>query len=141
MVKELRVKLLFLIALNLGLAMTFHLALAATIQCPHEIKTNQSLQEKINGWGEFLDDGYHLYNLKNITFYADHPKRHVSLAPDNESTSGNTLIWTFGNDKIWLACGYSNTTLQLIKMLSDKTKRCTVTYGSNFTKVISINCI
>lgn len=129
------------IPLTLGLAMTFHSALAATLQCPHEIKTTQSLLEKVNGWGEFSDDWNIAHNFNRVTFYAGHPNEHASLTPDNEGTKGNKLIWTFGKDKTWLACGYSNTTIQLIQKLPDKIKSCTVTYDSNFSKIITINCI
>lgn len=120
----------------------FHPALAANIQCPHEIKTNQSLQEKANGWPEFLDDWNIVHHFDRVTFYAGHPKEHASLVPDNEGTKSNKVIWTFGGkDKIWVACGYSNTTIQLIQKLPDETKTCAVTYGSKSSNVIAINCI
>lgn len=129
------------IPLTVGLAMALHSALAATIQCPHEIKTTQSLLKKVNGWGEFSDDWNIVHNVNRVTFYASHPNEHASLAPDNEDTKSNKALWTFGKDKIWLACGYSNTAIQLIQKLPDKTRSCTVTYDSNFSKIITIDCI
>ena len=99
------------------------------------------MQEKVNGWDEFLDDWNIVHHFDRVTFYAGHPKEHASLAPDNEGTKSNKLNWSFGKDRIWVACGYSNTTIQLIQRIPDETKTCTVTYDSKFSKVISINCI
>lgn len=134
-------KILIFIPLILGLTMALHSALAITIQCPQEIKTTQFLQKKVNGWGEFSDDWNIVHHVNRVTFYAGHPNEHASLAPDNEDTKSNKALWTFGKDKIWLVCGYSNTGVQLIQELPAKTKRCTVIYDSNFSKITSINCI
>ena len=105
------------------------------------IKTSQSLQEKVNRWDEFLDDWNIVHYFNQVTFYAGHPKKHASLVPDNEGTKSNKAIWTFGKDIIWLACGYSNTDIQLIQKLPKAIKTCTVTYDLNFSKIIAINCI
>jgi len=134
-------RLSFFITLILGLVMTFQTALAASIQCPDRIKTNQSLQKKIDGWGAFLDDGNRVHRFNKVTFYAGPPNEHASLAPDNEGTKSNKAIWTFGKDEIWLACGYSNTEIQLIRKLPEGTKTCNVTYDARFSKIIVINCI
>ncbi len=134
-------KILVLMPLILGLAMTFHSSSAATLRCPQQIKTSESLQEKITGWDEFLDDGNIVHHFNRVTFYSGHPKEHASLAPDNEGTKGNKLIWTFAKDTIWLACGYSNTNIQLTQKLLNGTKLCAVTYDSTFSQVLTINCI
>ncbi|MBI2785155.1 MAG: hypothetical protein HYX60_02130 [Legionella longbeachae] len=131
----------FFITLTLELAIAFHPALAITIKCPDKINTSQSLQEKVNGWDEFLDDWNIVHHFNKVTFYAGHPKEHASLVPDNEDTKSNKMNWTFGKDIIWLACGYSNTDIQLIQKLPNATTTCSVTYDSNFSKNIAINCI
>jgi hypothetical protein len=128
-------------ALTFLLALTTHFTSAAPIQCPQDIKTSDTLKEKISGWNEFLDDWNNFHHPNNVTFYSGHPKEHASLVPDNENTKGNKLIWTFGKDTIWLGCNYTNTNIQLIQQLSGKTNRCTVTYEANFSKVIGIDCI
>lgn len=124
-----------------GLTLTSHFALAAILNCPSTIRTNQSLQQKIDGWDGFLDDGNKVYSFNRVTFYSGHPKFNASLAPDNEGTKGDKLIWSFGKDKIWLACGYSNTDIKLIRELPDIIKTCTVTYRSNFSEITVISCI
>ncbi|KTD25394.1 Uncharacterised protein [Legionella lansingensis] len=116
-----------------------HAASAAAIQCPQKIKTNQSLQEKINGWDAFVDDWNAVHPLTHVTFYCHHPKEHASLAPDNEGTKGNKFIWTFDRNEFWIACGYAGTTIQLIQKLPGQTKTCTVTYDDS-NLVNSINC-
>lgn len=113
-------------------------AIAANIDCPDMINTHQSLQKKVNGWREFLDDWNLVHRFNRVTFYANDPKQHASLAPDN--TKNSKAIWTFGKDKIWLACGYSNTDIQLIRRLPDGVKKCTVTYVENFKKIAAIHC-
>lgn len=124
-----------------GLTMTSHFALAVILNCPNAIKTNQSLQQKVDGWDGFLDDWNNVHNFNLITFYSGHPKNHTSLTPDNEDTKGNKLTWSFGEGKIWLACGYSNTDIQLIQELPGSIKTCTVTYRSNFSEITVISCI
>lgn len=125
-----------------GLTIFYHSsASVATIQCPQVIKTNQSLQQEIKEWDVFLDDWNYVHHFNRITFYAGHPKEHASLAPDSENSKVKKLTWTFDKQEIWVACGYSNITIQLIQKLPNETKKCTVTYNTNFSKVIAINCI
>lgn len=112
---------------------------AAQIQCPTLIKTNQSLQEKLTGWDGFIDELNNTHHFNRISFYDGHPSEHASLAPDN--SKGSKAIWTFDSSNIWLACGYSNTDVQLIQKLTDTIKRCSVNYNSDFSAVVAVNCV
>jgi hypothetical protein len=111
------------------------------MQCPPSLKTTQSLQEKVKGWDVFVSDLNAAHHLNQITFYDQHPKEHASLAPDNEDSKENKLSWTFNNNSIWLACGYSQTTVQLIQKLPAGMKHCTVRYAEHFSQVIAVDCI
>lgn len=123
-----------------GLILVSNCVLSEIVTCPESIDTNQSLGKKIEGWDGFLDDLNNVHYFNRITFYSEHPKMHASLAPDDEHTKGNNLTWTFGAHQIWLACGYYNTDVQLIRQLSNSIDKCTVTYQANFSKVTAINC-
>ncbi len=134
-------KIFILCLAALGLVIPFRPLSAATLKCPETIMTHQSLQRKVHGWSEFVDECNAEHNLEGLDFYAGTPQGHASLAPDNETTKGNKLIWTFGKDKIWLACRYTHSTIQLVQKLSEEIKSCTVTYESNFSKVTRIVCL
>lgn len=122
------------------LIMTSNYALAAILNCPASIQTTQSLVKNVDGWQSFLDDWNNIYHFNRVTFYSGHPKSHASLAPDNEHPKSNRLIWTFNKEQIWLACGYSNTNVQLIQELPKSVRTCTVTHELNFSKVTEIRC-
>ena len=115
-------------------------ASSSSLKCPATIKINQSLQDPIKGWDGFIDDLNVAHAFNRITFYAGHPKEHASLTPDSSSSKNHQLTWTFGKEKIWLACGYSNTTMQLVMSLPNDTKRCKVTYNGDFSQVTAIQC-
>lgn len=123
-----------------GLIALVQPAPAATIQCPQSINTKQSLQSTVQGWDSFLDDWNESYPFDGVTFYDLHPKEHASLAPDNDDSKSSKLIWTFGKNQIWMACRYSNTSIQLIKKLPKGTKKCDVTYEDSSLHKISVNC-
>ncbi|RUR08918.1 STY0301 family protein [Legionella sp. km772] len=125
---------------GLGLMISLNLASAKTLKCPPGLKVNESLGESMPGWEEFLDNSNNEHHLNKITFYSGHPNEHASLAPDNENTKGRRLRWAFGEDKIWVACGYSNTNIQLIQKLDPHIKHCTVTYDANFTELKNVDC-
>lgn len=119
-------------------------AYARALQCPEQIKTNQSLAAQVKGWDAFVDDLNLVYHAERVTFYAGHPKEHASLAPDNGTMKNGQLSWTFNDNEIWMACGYSHTSVQLVQKLSAKIKTCTVTYDSKmsvFPTVVAIQCI
>lgn len=114
-------------------------AQAQILQCPETIKSTQSLQNKAAGWEAFVDNNT-VYPLSRVTFFALHPKNQASLTPDQEKPKNNQLTWTFGKEEIWLACGYNNTSLQLIQKLPESTKSCVVTYDSSLSIVEKIEC-
>lgn len=115
-------------------------ASATTLYCPKSIKTTESLQQKINHWDVFIDDWNMNHHFTRITFYTGHPKEHASLAPDNENTKTKKLIWTFDQQETWIACGYTNTSIELIQKLPKGTKKCTVMYNEDFSRVLTLNC-
>ena len=123
-----------------GLFFACHSLSAATIQCPQAVKTRQVIDGKMKGWDTFVNQENVINNLNGITFYDHHPKENASLAPDNEGTVGKKLMWTFGGSEIWLACGYANTTVQLLQKLPAGIKTCAVSYEANFTTVLAIDC-
>ncbi|WP_454780561.1 STY0301 family protein [Legionella sp. WA2022007384] len=134
-------KITICISFFLGFIGSYHLASAATIQCPQTIQTNQSLQHDISKWHGFLDNLNSNNHFERITFYSGHPKEHASLAPDSESSKIKKLTWTFGEQETWIACEYTHTQIQLIQKIPAGTKSCTVTYNANYFKVVAINCI
>jgi hypothetical protein len=119
----------------------FDSASAAVIECPLLINPNQFLTQKIKGWDLFLDHVEDIHHFNRVTFYAGLPKEHASLAPDDEHSANKKLTWTFGESAIWLACGYSKTAMQLVRKLPNNTKKCIVSYGITFDKVLTIDCI
>jgi hypothetical protein len=124
----------------ISLSIITSIASAATLQCPPSIKTQQSLQGRIDGWDAYLDDLNGMHNFSRITFYDKHPKEHASLASDAKAKK-NQLVWNFDASEIWLVCEYTNTNVQLTQKLPSEIKKCTVTYDANFTQVTDINCI
>lgn len=122
-------------------------AWAAKIECPAGMMTNQTMLGKEQGWEVYVDSVNNHHSLSGITFYATHPKNMASLAPGNEDTKGNKLVWKFagdGKDEIWLACRYRDTNVQLIQKLPLTIKSCTVTYDEQHisinSNVKSIDC-
>ncbi|CAM2791501.1 Uncharacterised protein [Legionella steigerwaltii] len=113
----------------LGLVVFCNSASATTIHCPETIQTNQSLQHEIKAWEAFQDDWNSTHHFDRITFYSGHPKEHASLAPDNEVSKVKKLTWSFDKQEIWVACGYTNTKIQLIQKIPNGTKSCSVTYN------------
>ncbi|STY29852.1 Uncharacterised protein [Legionella wadsworthii] len=118
-----------------------HGVAAITVSCPKEIQTNQSLKSIIKGWSVFIDGENHLSHFTRITFYSGPPQENASLAPDDKNSTGKKMIWNFNEGNIWLSCGYSNTSIQLIQKLPDKIKKCSVTYNADYSNVLAIDCI
>lgn len=116
-------------------------AMATPVNCPPIINTDQTLKQEINGWDGYTaaTDSQHV--LQGITFYDKHPKENASLAPDNENTKNNKLVWTFDKKSdVWVACRYSNTNVQLIQQLPKERGNCTVTYDDKFSRVVKVDC-
>ena len=93
-----------------------HIAIAESIKCPESIKTQQSMKEKVKDWDIFIEGWSTGHKLNGVTFFDAHPKEKASLAPDNEDTKDNKLVWTFkSKNHIWFACRYMDTKVQLLK--------------------------
>lgn len=111
-------------------------ASSGTLDCPKEIKTNQSLQGKMDNWDAFNFNAPHKFS--RVTFYSKHPKENASLVPD--STNKNQASWNFNEPEIWMACEYSNTNVQVIQKLPKHIKKCTAIYDAGFSSVSSVQC-
>lgn len=125
--------------LLLGFILVPNVAIATNVDCPSTIATQQSLNNKVAGWEDFIDDLNSTHDFNRVTFYSGHPKMHASLVPDNERSKNAT--WFFGHGTIWMACGYSNTDVQLIQQIPRSIKSCTVTYPANSSDKMLIKCI
>jgi hypothetical protein len=104
---------------------------AETVSCPESITTRQELTSPANGWSPLLDDTPH--NLAGITFYDGPPAEQASLAYDNikHGKGEDVATWAFGKHedrRIWLACKYAGTTVELSRSLPTQITRCTVSY-------------
>jgi hypothetical protein len=114
------------------LLLTPHARAAEPTSCPDSITVQQQLKTSVEGWKSTLDDTPS--RLAQITFYDGNPDEKASLIPDRTSKSGGkeTSIWNFNFKTaggIWLACGYSGTSVVLIRQLPPKTASCSVTYN------------
>lgn len=121
------------------------ISFAEKIDCPKGIMTTQTMLSQYDGFEPFIDEVNAHHFLTAITFYDQHPRNLASLAPDNENTNGNKLVWTFSpKQEIWLVCSYKDTKVALIKKLPASIKSCTVTYDDKHfslnSAVESIDC-
>jgi hypothetical protein len=101
--------------------------------CPDSVKVDQKLAAPVPGWTATLNDKPH--HLAGVTFFDGPPEGKVSLVYDKSSETGGKFIatWTFNpktSKNIWVACGYSGTSIVLKKPLPPKTASCTVTYDA-----------
>jgi hypothetical protein len=105
-------------------------ALAQSVSCPNYIDVApQKLRTDMPGWKPFYDV-YHLrYTLNQVSVYNGDPSLLAALAPDANSASyADYNLYDNGREKYFLACGYSNTSIQLYQQLSKELRRCRVTY-------------
>jgi hypothetical protein len=114
---------------------------ATVIECPHFIRNAQViLKETPEGWTPYVDT---TLRLNSIGFMAGPPDTLTDLKPyDADSKGGknnqkykNSSTWVWGEDEKvekWITCGYDlGNSFSLSKKISDKTKKCTVTYTKN----------
>lgn len=96
--------------------------------CPKEVMPSKQTAEAIAGWEAFSPESRHF--LQNITLYSGHPKESASLKP--EISNAKRSVWDFSpKDKIYIACEYRQTAVQLVQALPDGTKQCTLSYQAN----------
>jgi hypothetical protein len=100
--------------------------------CPDTIAVRQELQTPVEGWKPKLDDTPN--RLASVTFFDGPPEEKASLVNDRTTKAAGKEIafWHFllqPKREIWLACGYSGTSIVLTKPLPPKTAACEVTYN------------
>jgi hypothetical protein len=98
--------------------------------CPEQISVRQQLAEAVAGWETAIDDTPH--RLASITFYDGPPEEKASLVNDARTRGAEieTATWHFvpGDRQIWIACGYSGTTITLNQALPPNIRTCSITY-------------
>jgi hypothetical protein len=100
---------------------------AAPVDCPETIAVRQQIAAEVPGWKASLDEAPH--RLAHITFFDGPPEKRASLVYDRFVR--NVATWSFGPEqRIWLACAYSGTSVVLQRPLPPGTKACSVVYAS-----------
>jgi hypothetical protein len=106
---------------------------AAEIECPGTVQVRQVATDPPPGWTVSYSAA--TVRLASVTFFDGKPEEEASLVYDS-MTPGRTYtraVWTFApGAHIWLACGYSGTSVVLSRELPSVT-RCTVLYRRNVT--------
>jgi hypothetical protein len=113
-------------------------ALAETITCPPEIKSEQKILDVPKGWKQEEERLNARQTLTGIAFYDGPVDEGATLAPTSEGTKS---VWTFEDKKRthFLACNYRMTYMMVVKELK-KVERCEVEYPEKSTIPTSINC-
>ncbi|MGC2112438.1 MAG: STY0301 family protein [Candidatus Korobacteraceae bacterium] len=106
---------------------------AEPINCPDTVEARQQLTSSAPGWTAMLDDAPH--SLAGVTFYDGLPSEKASLVY-GQITRGKgeqTATWRFApqtNRRIWVACSYAGTAIELTRSLPSDAKTCSVTYDT-----------
>ncbi len=100
--------------------------------CPDVISVNQALKTPLAGWTSTIDSSPN--RLSGVTFFDGPPEEKASLVNDRTTKAAGKeiAIWHFDlrpKREIWIACGYSGTSVVLAKRLPPKTAACQVTYN------------
>jgi hypothetical protein len=121
---------------------------APPASCPNTIAVHQEWQTPIEGWKATLDDTPN--RLASVTFFDGPPEEKASLVNDRtmKAAGKEVAAWHFlprPNREIWIACGYSGTSIVLTKRLAPKTAVCEVTYNprqriAGLPVIVSIAC-
>ena len=111
--------------------LTPHLA-RAEATCPPTLAVEQKASAPSADW-TVSSSGYTA--LAGVTIFDGPPVSQASLVPDDERTTGDTVLqtWKLGKNDAgyWLECDYANTTAQIYKRLPAGFSRCDVTYERN----------
>lgn len=107
-----------------------HAAQAAPVvlSCPQSIDVSESGKPPA-GW-EFAATAQPR-GFQSLTLFSGHPREMASLAPDSQRRKGQVLSssWKIADsEKHWLACGYTQTTAQLVQRLPAGLKNCSATH-------------
>ena len=106
---------------------------AAELECPKTVQVRQVATDPPPGWTTSQSAAPVL--LASVTFFDGKPEEEASLVYDS-MTPGRTYtrgIWTFTpGSHIWMACGYSGTSIVLSRELPPVTQ-CAVLFRRNVT--------
>jgi hypothetical protein len=99
------------------------------LSCPASISVAASAQAPA-GWEAVPSTQPSSFN--GVGLFSGHPREMASLVPDKQNRSGKQLVSTWslpgGSERYWLACGYTQTTLQVAQRLPAGLSRCTATH-------------
>jgi hypothetical protein len=119
-------------SVSLGLAAT---AWAAPVHCPEQLQVEQHAVGLPAGLHAFDSTDRHLW--VNVQFSDGPPSEQAWLARDSTRTTGksfaNTWRFTGSTSGIWLACGYTGTSVVAAFRLADGIRGCDVRYDANFS--------
>lgn len=105
-------------------------------QCPVEIKPQQSLLEKHEGWTASTESTRN--PLVSIRFAEGNPSEIAWLIPTTSSNpSMHNWLLPKSDRGYWVACGYGSTSLILSRPLPKNSSQCTVWFDRDFTPPIS----
>jgi hypothetical protein len=108
-------------------------ARAAPVHCPELLKVEQRAVDLPAGLQAFDSAERHVW--VNVQFSDGSPDEQAWLAPDSTRTSGksftNVLRFTASASGIWLACGYTGTSLVAAHRLAGGVRVCDVHYDAN----------
>lgn len=101
--------------------------------CPAALTTTQTATSVPAGFSASIQAAPAPF--MGLTFFDGNPRDKVSLAPDEEKPSGDTLVsmWKFppGNPRgYYLQCGYFGTQIALQRALDPIITKCWVTYDT-----------
>jgi hypothetical protein len=99
------------------------------IVCPESIAALESLSAADDAWRVETDLGKRGKFLDSISVFSGPPAEMASLIPDRTSRKKQlrTSTWVFpaqASATYWVACTYSNSTLQLTRQLPGGVRRC-----------------
>ncbi len=96
---------------------------AADYRCPDTVETTQTLKKSPADWEAFARPN-DIQRFERITLYDGVPADMASLVPDDND---KVTLWTFfdlPDRPLWMACEYSNTTVNLVRKLQGSVKEC-----------------
>jgi len=121
----------FSVALTFGLAASSVCASVARAQvaCPPSVSVEQKAAAS-NEWG--VDYSKLPAALSSVTIFDGPPSEQASLKYDDERVTKSEIIQTWelpASDRgYWLVCGYTNTTAQLVRKLTNAIRACEVVF-------------
>lgn len=94
--------------------------------CPEQISVNQQLSTPYIGWQATTIQPKHV--LVGISMHSGEPNEMSRLKPD--SSSSTRITWYFSkHDRVYIACEYDKTSVQLTQALPENSTTCTVWYN------------